>query len=425
MQAFVDLRPLRETPAFRRLWLGNTLSIVGGQLTMVAVLYQTWSMTDSTVAVGAIGIAQAIPTVVLGLIGGSLADAIDRRRLVLATTVGQIVASGLLAAQAYAGLDSLPVLLGLVAFHSGCGGLGAPARRTFPVRLLPDGLVSAGVALNHLSFQISMLVGPALAGVVMGAGGVRTCYLIDTLTFVAALYGVTRLPSIRPQLGSAQLGSAQGGPTRPSVGAIWSSWRFIGTQPVLRGAFLIDLLATVMAMPLALFPTINDERFGGDPETLGLFFSAIALGGIVAGAMSGLATRSARPAVVMLVAASVWGVGLAGFGLAQQLWLALGCLAIAGAADTTSVITRGSIVQRATPDSQRGRVSAVEHIVGVSGPHMGNFRGGLVAGVTSATLATVSGGLLCAAGIGVIAASNRALRRFTVRQDEREPAMVD
>jgi predicted MFS family arabinose efflux permease len=415
MRAFVDLRPLRETLAFRRLWLGNTLSIVGGQLTLVAVLYQTWSMTDSTVAVGAIGIAQAIPMVVFGLIGGSLADAVDRRRLVLATTVGQIVASGLLAAQAYAGLDSLPVLLGLVAFHASCGGLGAPARRTFPVRLLPDDLVSAGVALNHLSFQISMLVGPALAGIVMGAWGVRTCYLIDTLTFVAALYGVTRLPMLRPESGS----------TRPSVGAIWSSWRFIGSRPVLRGVFLIDLMATVMAMPIALFPTINDERFGGDPETLGLFFSAIALGGIVAGAMSGLATRSARPAVVMLISAALWGFGIAGFGLAPQLWLGIGCLAIAGAADTTSVITRGSIVQLATPDSHRGRVSAVDHIIGASGPDLGNFRGGLVGALTSASVATVSGGLLCAAGIGVIAVSNRTLRRFTVRRNEPEPALAD
>jgi predicted MFS family arabinose efflux permease len=440
MRALVDLRPLREAPAFRRLWLGNTLSIVGGQLTVVAVLYQTWSMTGSTVAVGAIGLAHAIPMVVFGLIGGSLADAVDRSRLVLATTVGQIVVSALLATQAYAGLDSLAVLLGLVAFHSGCGGLGAPAWRTFPVRLLPEGQVGAGVALNHLSFQISMLVGPALAGIVMGAWGVQTCYLIDTLTFVAALYGVARLPSMRPQSGSTPSGSTEGGSTpdgstegesteqgspRPSLRAIWSSWRFIGSRPVLRGVFAIDLLATVMAMPVALFPTINDERFGGDPETLGLFFSAIALGGTVAGAMSGLATRSVRPPVVMLAAASVWGLGIAGFGLAPQLWLGLGCLAIAGAADTISVITRGSIVQLATPDSQRGRVSAVDHIIGVSGPDVGNFRGGLVADVTSATVATVSGGLLCAAGIAVVAASNRALRRFTVRKHEPEPTLVD
>ena len=156
----VDIRPLREVPAFRRLWWGNLLSGLGGQLTVVAVLFQTWTLTESSVAVGSVGLAQAVPMVVFGLIGRALADAVDRRRLVLATTTGQILVSGLLAAQAVAEVGSLPLLLGLVGLQSTCTGLGAAARRTFPVRLLPEGLVSAGIALNHLSFQISMLVGP-------------------------------------------------------------------------------------------------------------------------------------------------------------------------------------------------------------------------------------------------------------------------
>lgn len=408
---FVDLRPVRQVPAFRRLWIGTTLSILGGQLTLVAVLYQTWSLTESTVAVGSIGIAQAVPTVVCGLAGGALADAVDRRRLVLVTTTAQIALAALLAAQAYAGVQSLPLLLGLVALQAACGGLGAPARRSFFARLLPADMLSAGLAVNHLSFQASMLIGPTVAGLVVAAGGVSACYLLDAVTFGAALYGVLGLPSMRPEGGTTTT-------TRPGIGAIWSSWRFIGSRPVLRGAFLVDLLATVMAMPVALFPTINDERFGGDPETLGLFFSAIALGGIVAGTMSGLATRSARPAAVMLTAAAVWGGGIAGFGLAQQLWLALGCLVLAGAADTTTVISRGSIVQLATPDSQRGRVSAVEYVIGVSGPDVGNFRGGLVGGLTSASFAAVSGGLTCVAGIAVLAASSRSLRRFSISRPE-------
>ncbi len=414
LDGFLDTRPLRTSSAFRRLWLGSTLSGLGGQLTLVAVLYQVWELTDSPAAVGAVGLAQAVPMVVLGLVGGSLADAVDRRRIVLLTTTGQLVAAGLLAVQAFAQVRSFAVLLALVAVQAACGALGAPARRTFVPRLLPAEQVTAGVALSHLSFQVAMLAGPALAGVVTAQWGVSVCYALDTVTFLAALYGVLGLPAMRPV----------GEVDRPGIRTIWQGWRFIGTRPALGGAFLTDVFATVLAMPVALFPVVNAERFGGRPETLGLFLSAIAVGGVTAGAASGRITRAGRPGMVMLVTAGVWGVGLAGFGLAHQLWLALGCLAVAGAADTLSVISRGSIVQLATPDSHRGRVSAVEHIIGVSGPDIGNFRGGLVADLTTATFALVAGGAMCVVGVAGVAATNRTLRRFTPVSEPLESADV-
>jgi MFS family permease len=291
LDSLIDTRPLRSSPAFRRLWVGTSLSTLRGQLTVVAVLYQAWELTGSPVAVGTIGLAHAVPMVVFGSIGGSLADAVDRRRLVLLTTTGQILAAGLLAGQALAGPGSLWA----------CGALGAPARRTFAARLLPGDQVGAGIALTHLSFQVAILVGPALAGVVTAQWGVSVCYVLDALTFGAALYGVLGLPSLHP-LGEGEV-------ARPGLRTVWAGWRFIGSQPVLSGAFLSDVLATVMAMPVALFPVINQERFGGRPETLGLFLSAVAVGGITAGAASGAVTRSRRPAAVMLAAAGVWGLG--------------------------------------------------------------------------------------------------------------------
>ena len=318
-----------------------------------------------------------------------------------------MVAAAMLAVQALTELRSFPLLLVLVATQATCGALGAPARRTFAARLLPAEQVAAGIALTHLGFQAAMLVGPALAGVVTAAWGVGVCYAVDTLTFAAALYGVRGLPAMRP------LGEAK----RPGVRATWEGWRFIASRPALGGAFLTDVLATVLAMPVALFPVINAERFGGGPQTLGFFLSAIAVGGVTAGVASGRLTRAGRPGVVMLVMAGVWGIGLVGFGFAQHLWLALGCLAVAGAADTLSVISRGTIVQLATPDSHRGRVSAVEHIIGVAGPDLGNFRGGLLAGVTTASFAVVAGGALCAVGVGLLALTNRDLRRFTPQSD--------
>jgi MFS family permease len=401
VKLLLDTRPLRSSAPFRRVWAGGVLSTVGGQLAVVAVLQQTWDLTASPLAVGAIGLAQAVPMVVFGMVGGALADAIDRRRLVLVTTLGQMVGAGLLAAQAFAGLDSLGVLLALVALQSAGGALGAPARRTFAARLLPADQVGAGLALLNLGFQVSMLVGPAIAGIVAAGWGVGACYALDTLTFLAAIYGLVRLPALPPD----------GALARPGLAAVVDGWRFIAARPVLAGAFLTDLIATVLAMPIALFPVVNADRFGGDPQTLGLFLSAIAVGGIVAGLGSGTVTRASRPGLVMLVAAGVWGAALAAFGMAPSPWLALACLAVAGAADTVSVISRGALVQLATPDAYRGRVSAVEDMVGMAGPYLGNFRAGVVAGATTAGVAAISGGLLCVLGIAVVAAATPALRR--------------
>lgn len=399
----LDTRPLRSSATFRRLWVGTATSGFGQQIALVAILFQVWRLTGSPIWVGAIGIAHAVPMVVCGLIGGSLADAFDRRRLVMGTTIGGITASALLAGQAVAGLGSLPLVLGLVAAQAAFGALGAPARKTLVARLLPRDQVAAGIALTHLGFQAAMLVGPALAGLMVAGWGVAACYLVSAATSCVALYGVARLPTMQP------VGEVVG----PGPRAIVEGWRFIGRRPVLSGSFLTDLAATLLAMPIALFPVVNEERFGGDARTLGLFLSAIAVGGMAAGLMSGAITRYSHPGRVMLVAATVWGLGLAGLGLATSLWLALGCLVIAGAADTVSVISRGTIVQLATPDSHRGRVSAVDHVIGVAGPDIGNFRGGLVAGLTSSTFALVSGGLLGVLGVVAIAVSNPALRRFS------------
>ncbi|ASU78647.1 MFS transporter [Actinopolyspora erythraea] len=398
----LDTRPLRFHPAFRRWWTGNALSVFGGQLTTVAVLYQIWDSTGSSVAVGSAGLARATPVVLFGLIGGAVADSLDRRRLVLLTSTGQLLAVGLLTALALAGIRSLWLLLALVLLQAGCAATGAAARRSLTARLLTGQLLSAGVALNHLGFQVAMLVGPTAAGLLIAEWGVSGCYLLNTVTFAPAIYAVLRLPAMWPETTEPRRG-------RETIG---EGLRFVASKPELRGAFLTDVLATVLAMPTVLFPMINEQRFDGGPDTLGLFWSALSLGGIVAGALSGMITRLPRPGVVMLCAAGVWSVALAGFGTSQLLWPLLGCLALGGAADTISVIARGSLVQLATPDSHRGRVSSVDHIIGASGPDVGEFRGGLVAAASSASFAAVSGALCCGLGVAALAATNRPLRRF-------------
>ncbi|QSB13022.1 MFS transporter [Natronosporangium hydrolyticum] len=410
----LDTRPLRTAPAFRRLWFGLTADGLGHQLAVVALMLQVWHLTGDPFWVGSIGVAHVVPMIAFSLFGGSLADRLDRRVLLLWAKSGAVVISTLLAAQALAGISSLPLVLGLIGAQAAAAGLGAPARRAVLPRLLPRDQVAAGIALHHLSFQIAMLVGPAAAGIIAAHWGVAACYLINAAATGIALYSVARLPAIPPTTSSEA----------PTGQRLLSGWFLVVRNRVLRGAFLTDLAATLLAMPIALFPLVNEERFGGDPRVLGLFLSAIAVGGIGAGLLSGTVTRARRPGWVVLVAAAVWGIGLAGFGFAHSLWLALGCLAIAGAADTVSMISRGAIVQLATPDSHRGRTSSVEHVLVAGGPHLGNFRGGLVGGLTSSTIALVSGGLLAVVAIAAIAATHPAFRRFRPAEstDTTQPA---
>jgi MFS family permease len=406
----IDLRPLRTSAPFTRLWVGTGLSAVGQQITMVAVLYQVWELTHSPFWTGAIGLAQAVPMIVCGLWGGTLADSLDKRTLVRWTTLGQIAAVLGLAGQALADAGSLPLLLSLVAVSAACTALGAPARRTFPTMLLPRNQVAAGIALTLMSFQVAMLAGPALGGILIAEWGLTVCYLVDAVAVCFGLVAVLWLPRMPPEAGTTDARRPRG------LTAIADGLRLIRRRPVLHGSCLTDLVATLLAMPIALFPMINEVRFGGDPRTLGYFLSAIAVGGIAASVLSGLTTRASRLGAVQLGAATAWGLGLAGFGLAGPLWLALGCLVVAGAADTVSVTSRGATIQLATPGAYLGRVSSVEHVIGVAGPNVGNFRGGVVAGWTSASFSLVSGGLLCVVGVLLIAVVNKPLRQFRVDQ---------
>jgi MFS family permease len=389
----IDLGPLRSSPAFRRLWIGGTLSGFGSQMTVVAVMFQVWEQTRSAVWTGAVGLCQALPIVVFGLFAGALADRADRRRLYLVTTAGSAVTSAVLAAQGLLGGAPVAGVLALVAVQSLFGAVGGPVGRTFLPHLLPPAERGAGLALNHISFQASMLVGPAVGGLLLGWIGVAGCYLVDAVTFLAALYGVLGLPRL-PAAGE-RLG--------PGFRAVAEGLRFIKDNPAVRGALLTDLAATLLAMPISLFPLVNAAWFDGNPRTLGLFLTSIAVGGILASVLSGTFIRWGRPGSVMVGAAAVWGVALALFGLATNPWLGLACLVLAGAADTVAVVSRATVVQLHTPDALMGRVAAAEQIVGHAGPDLGNLRAGLVAGAFSGPVALISGGVLCVAAVAVIA----------------------
>ncbi|GAA0258530.1 MFS transporter [Actinomadura nitritigenes] len=396
----LDVAPLRGSPAFRRLWAGQTLSGFGGQMTLVAVMFQVWQATRSTTWTGAVGLAQAVPLVALGLFAGSLADRVDRRRFYLLTTAGQTACSLALALQGLLGHLPPAGVLGMVAVQSCFAAGGGPVSRTFVPRLLPKHQVAAGLALRRIAFQGAMLAGPALGGLVVGGLGVGGCYLIDALTFAAALYGAFGLPPMRP-------GDE---PARPGLRGVLDGLAFLVRTPVIRGALLTDLAVTVLSMPVSLFPLINAERFGDDPRTLGLFLTAMAAGGVAASLLSGTFTRLPHPGRVMLAGSAGWGAALALFGLSPDPWTGLACLVLAGAADTVSVVSRSTVVQNRTPTELLGRVGAAEQIVGQAGPDLGNLRAGLVADATSGTAAAVSGGLLCLGAVAIVAAATPPLR---------------
>jgi MFS family permease len=402
-----DISPLRESPAFRRLWVGSTLSAIGGALTMFAVPLQVYDMTRSPLAVGAIAVAQVVPTVTIGPLGGALADAVDRRKLVLVASGGQAAVSAGLAAQAFAGLRSVWLLYALVAVSSSLSAISAPVRRTFIPSLLRADRLTAGLALNRLSFQVMLTAGPGLAGLITAAPGLglRACYLIDAASFACSMYGVARLPALPRRPGAA----------RPGPRAVAAGVRCIGSSHVLAGAFLADLNATIFGLPVALFPAINAERFGGDPRTLGLFTAAIGVGGLVSAALSGPVGSITRQGRAMLCAVAIWGAAFAGFAVATTLWLTLLLLALAGAADTFTVVFRGAMVQQTTPEEFRGRVTAADYVVGVSGGQLGNLEAGAVGSLTSPVISALSGGLITVAGAVVIGLALPAFARYRSR----------
>jgi MFS family permease len=410
LDSLVDLRPLRENRTFRRLWLGTTASGFGGQFGAFAVVYYVWERTHSAAMVGLVGLVQAVPLIVLALAGSAFADHVDRRRLALGCSWGQLAVSAGMAGVAASDLGGVPLMLVLAAIGSGLAALGGPAKRTFVPALLSGERLAAGLALLHLSFQLAMLAGPAAAGLITARWGTTWCFAIDAATFGFALIGIAGLPR-----------GVKGAQGRPGAAAIRDGLAFSARTPEVRGAFLADLAATLLAMPIALFPVINQERFGGRPEILGLFTTAVAVGGVLASVLSGLATHRRHPGTVLLVCGAVWAVALGLVGLSGHLLVVLGLLAVAGGADTWAVVSRGTVVQSSTPAAYRGRVASLEHIVGSAGPQLGNVRAGLVATVTSGGASLAIGGVLGVLATGVIAVTTPALRRFTVDGPVRDP----
>lgn len=388
----VDVTPLRVSHDFRHLFLGRSVSDFGDEIVAVVIPFQVYDLTGSTFAVGMLGLVELVPVFVFPIVGGAFADALERRKLTIATHAILALMSVLMALNS---LRDEPLLWPLYVFAFVSAGLytfNRPALSTWPARLLEPGLLPSANALEAGFGTLDSMLGPVAAGVLLATIAPEGAFLFDALTFLVVIWQIARM---RPSPPSDENNDV-------SWEAIKDGFRFLRGKRTLQTVFLADLNAMVFAFPVALFPAVAD-RLGGDgvsPElALGLLYAALAAGAFLATLFSGRAKHVHRQGRAILIAVAVWGAAVVGFGFSDALWLALVMLALAGAGDMVSGIYRSTILQVAVEDRLRGRLDGIGMAVWATGPSVGNVESGVVASLTSVPFSIVSGGLLTVVGV--------------------------
>jgi MFS family permease len=401
----IDLGPLRRYPAFRRLFVGQTISTFGSEIAAVAAPFQLYQLTHSTLQVGLLSICELVPLLTLTIVGGAIADAIDKRRMLLVTEV--LLALVALGFAFNASLDEPRVwaIYVLVTLAMSIFSLGVAGMNSVIPRLVERADLTPAIAIENVYGSTTSVAGPALGGALIVVLGLTGAYLLDAATFAASLWSVWRLPPL-PAAHDAE---------RPSLRTIAEGFRFVKRKKVLLGMFLVDSNAMVFGMPRALFPALALERFNGGAGVLGLMYAAPYAGALTASLVSGWIGHVRRQGLIVAIAAALWGVAIVAFGLAESLWLALLFLAAAGAADNVSAVLRGTILWSVTPDELRGRVSGIEFAQVAATPAIGNVEAGIVASLTSLRFSIVSGGFLCVLGTVVVALAVPAFTRYDSR----------
>lgn len=405
----IDVRPLRH-PAYRRLFGSTVVTSVGSQLTAVAVPVQLFNDSGSSAMVGVSGAVAFVPLVVFALIGGSIADAFDRRRVLLVTNAGIALTSAGLWLQALSSARSVWVVLALLAAQQAFFGLNSPARGAAIPRLVSSAELPSAQALNSTVFVLGAVLGPLAAGALIPVAGLSTLYLIDTLALGVALGAVWRLPAMSPA-------PTRDGRRRPiGVGSVLDGLRHIRLQTILLMSFMVDIIAMVLGMPRALFPELAERTFGGG-LALGVLYAAIPAGALLAGLMSGALRRIGRHGAAVVVAVVVWGLAVVGFGLSDSLVVGAAFLALGGAADLVSMVFRGSILLSATTDELRGRIQGVFVVVVVGGPRLADLLHGTVGDLVGTRAAVTGGGLLVVVTTVALAIASPSFWRYRAPVD--------
>ncbi|MET3985975.1 MFS transporter [Streptomyces sp. PvR034] len=400
-----DLTPWRSSRDFRLLFWQGTVTFFGSFMAMIALPLQIKHLTDSPLAVGAMGAVELVPMVVCGLYGGALADAVDRRRLILMTEAGLGVLALILLVNAVLPDPLLWPLYVVAAGVSGLAGLQRPALDSLMARIVPHDQMTAAAALNSLRYNIGAIAAPSLAGLVVAWAGYACAYAVTVIGFVASVLLCTRLAPAPPVHGGE----------RPSLRAIAEGARYAWSRPVLLGTYAVDLAAMFFAYPNTIFPFLADELDA--VWALGLMYGAGAVGSLLLGLTSGWTSRVHRHGLLVIGGATVWGLAVAAAGWTGSIWVVLACLAVAGAGDMLSGLGRATIWNQTIPEELRGRLAGIEVLSYSVGPQLGQVRAGTMAGWTGTRSAFWSGGVACVASVAVLSALLPKLFTYDARTD--------
>ncbi len=401
----VDIGPLRRHRGFRRMWTGQLVSQLGSQLAIVAVSLQTYRLTGSTAMVGLVSLGQLLPLLAGSLLGGPLVDAWDRRRVMLFTQLMLAAGSAGLMANALAGHPLLWPVFACTAEAAAFQGLDWSARRASLRRLVPPEDLPAALSVQSAALQLTTVLGPAAAGLLIAHAGFGLVYGLDVASFAVAFVSVLLLPRLPPDRGGqpANLASLIGGV------------RYVRASPPLAGVFLIDLGAMVFGLPRALFPALAATVFGGGAATVGFLNAAPGAGALLGSLLTGRVSRVHRVGRAVVICVVVWGLAITGFGLVRWLPAALVLLAAAGAADVISAVFRMMIVTQVTPDQMQGRVNSLIYAGIQGGPRLGDAEAGAAAAIGGPSFAAWSGGLLSVATAVVTCWLLPGIRRYDSR----------
>ena len=397
-----DLSPFRDSRDLRLVVGGSFISSMGAQATLVALPYQLYVETHSALLVGLLGAAELVPLVVMALLGGAVADRMDRRRLLLLSQLGVFAGAGGLAVAAFAGRPSVLTLYVLGALLAGFNALQNVARSAILPNLVDRQRLRPALALNYGLSALTMVLGPGLGGLLIAGFGVQAAYTVDAVSCLAVVFTVLPI-AMQPPLG---------GQDDSVLRSIADGLRYVRGNRALVGSFAIDLVAMTFGMPRALFAVLAVSVYHAGAGGTGVLYAAVSAGATVAALTTGWLSHARRLGVIVIWAVIAWGTAIALTGLMGSLWLAAGMLAIAGAADSVSAVCRSTINQTVTPDHMRGRMSAVFSLVVTGGPRLGDIESGSVAGAAGVRFSVISGGLACVVGVAGILLAFPALARY-------------
>ncbi|WP_030780527.1 MFS transporter [Streptomyces sp. NRRL S-920] len=400
-----DLSPWRSTRDFRLLWVQGLVTNFGTFMALVALPLQIKELTDSPVAVGAMGAVELMPLIVFGLYGGALADAVDRRKVILLTEAALGLLAVILLVNALLPTPLLWPLYVVAAGVAALAGLQRPALDSLLARIVPHDQLTAAAALNSFRWNVGAIAGPSLAGLVVAYAGHASAYAVTVVGFAVSVLLCTRL-SPAPAAHDAP---------KPSLKGLAEGARYAWSRPVLLGTYAIDMAAMFFAFPNTVFPFLADEL---DARwALGLMYAAGAVGSLLLSLTSGWTSRVRRHGLLVVFGAAGWGLAITAAGWFSNVWVVLGCLALAGAGDMLSGLGRSTIWNQTIPDELRGRLAGIEVLSYSVGPQLGQVRAGAAAGWTGTRSAIWSGGLACVASVAVLAAVLPRLISYDARTD--------